>query len=65
MIRSVRIRGFKRFDKEVLKTRINDLETGFDTLKPWIETRRIPLDEAEQLLDLADRYPSGSRPDAD
>ena len=51
--------------KEVLKTRINDLKTGFDTLKPWIKSRRIPLDDAEQLLDLADQYLSGSRPDAD
>ena len=51
--------------KEVLKTRINDLKSGFDTLKPWLETCRIPLDEAEQLLVLADRYLSGSRPDAD
>ena len=50
-------------DKEVLETRINDLKSGFDTLKPWLETRRIPLDETEQLLDLADRYLSGSRPD--
>ncbi len=51
--------------KEVLKTRIKNLRSEFDTLKPWLDTRRIPLDEAEQLLDLADRYLSGSRPDAD
>ena len=51
--------------KEALETRINDLKARFESLKPWIETRRIPLDEAEQLLDLADRYLSGSRPDAD
>ena len=51
--------------KEVLKTRIYDLKTGFDTLKPWIKSRQIPLDDAEQLLVLADRYLSGSRPDAD
>ena len=43
-------------DKEVLKTRINDLKSRFDTLKPWLKARRIPLDEAEQLLDLADQY---------
>ena len=52
-------------DKEVLETRINDLRAAFDTLKPWLETRRIPIDEAERLLELADRYLSGSRPDAD
>ena len=51
--------------EEVLETRINNLKAEFDTLKPWIETRRIPLDEAEQLLDLADRYLSGLHPDAD
>ena len=51
--------------KEVLETRINNLKAGFDTLKPWIETRRIPLDEAEQLIELAERYLSGWRPDAD
>ena len=51
--------------KEVLETRINNLKAGFDTLKPWIETRRIPLDEAEQLIELAERYLSGGRPDAD
>ena len=50
--------------KEALETRINELKARFESLKPWIETRRIPLDEAEQLLDLADRYLSGSRPDA-
>ena len=51
--------------KEVLETRINELKSGFDTLKPWIEARRIPLDEAEQLLELAERYLSGWRPEAD
>ena len=51
--------------KEVLETRINNLKAGFDTLKPWIETRRIPLDEAEQLIELAESYLSGWRPDAD
>ena len=52
-------------DKEVLKTRINDLKSRFDTLKPWLKARRMPLDEAEQLLDLANQYLSGSHPDAD
>ena len=46
-------------DEEVLKTRINDLKAGFETLKPWIESRGIPLDEAENLLELADRYLGG------
>ena len=52
-------------DEQVLKTRINYLKARFDTLKPWLKARQIPLDEAEQLLDLADQYLSGSRPDAD
>ena len=51
--------------EEVLKTRIKDLKAGFETLKPWIESRRISLDDAENLLDLADRYLSGWRPEAD
>ena len=51
--------------EEVLKTRINNLKARFETLKPWLETRRIPLDEAEQLLELAERHLSGWRPEAD
>ena len=51
--------------EEVLETRINDLKARFEILKPWIETCRIPLDEAEHLLELADRYLSGWRPEAD
>ena len=51
--------------KEALSARINELKSEFDTLKPWFETREIPLDEAEQVLDLAVRYLSGWRPEAD
>ena len=51
-------------DKEVLESRINDLKSRFDTLQSWLEARRISLDEAEQLLGLADRYLSGWRPEA-
>ena len=51
--------------KEVLSARINELKSEFDTLKPWFETREIPLDEAEQVLDLAVQYLSGWRPEAD
>lgn len=51
--------------KELLETRINDLEAAFDTLQPWIESRGIPLDEAERLLDLAERYLNGRRPETD
>ena len=51
--------------EDVLETRFNDLKARFEILKPWLETRPIPLDEAEQLLELADRYLSGWRPEAD
>ena len=51
--------------EEVLKTRINDMNARFETLKPWIEGRGIPLEEAENLLELADRYLSGRRPEED
>ena len=45
--------------EEVLKTRLNDLKARFESLEPWLETRRIPLDDAKNLLELADRYLSG------
>ena len=51
--------------EEVLETRINDLEVQFEFLKPWLEARGIPLDEAERLLELADKYLSGWRPEED
>ena len=51
--------------QEVLETRINDLKARFEILKPWLETRRIPLDKAEHLLELAEKYMSGWRPEAD
>ena len=51
--------------EETLETRFNDLKARFEILKPWLETRPIPLDEAEQLLELADRYLSDWRPEAD
>ena len=51
--------------EEVLKMQINDLKARFESLKPWLETRRIPLDEAEQLLEVADKYLSSWRPEED
>ena len=50
---------------DVLKARINDLRARFETLKPWIESRGIPLDEAENLFELAVGYLTGSRPEED
>lgn len=48
--------------EKVLKTRINDLKARFESLKPWIEGRGIPPEEAETLLELADRYLTGAKP---
>ena len=42
--------------EEVLKTRINVLRTRFECLKPWIEGRGIPLEEAQNLLEQAEGY---------
>ena len=51
--------------KDTLEARINDLKAGFDTVKPWFDARGVPLDEAEQLLELAERYLSGWRPETE
>ena len=51
--------------EEALKTRINDLKARFESLKPWIKGRGLPLDEAENLLELAARYLTDWRPEAD
>ena len=51
--------------EDVLKTRINVLKARFESLKPWIEGHGIPLEEAETLLELADRYLTGLQPGAD
>ena len=51
--------------EDVLKTRINVLKARFESLKPGIEGRGIPLAEAGTLLELADRYLTGWRPEAD
>ena len=48
---------------EVLESRINDLKVRFEIVKPWIKSRGIPLDDAEHLLELADKYLSGWRPE--
>ena len=50
--------------EEVLKTRIKLLKAQFESLKPWLEDRGIPFDEAQTLLELADRYLTGWRPEA-
>ena len=51
--------------EDALETRINDLIARFENLKPWLQTRQVPLDEAEQLLELADKYLQGGRPEED
>ena len=48
-----------------LATRIKGLKARRAGLKSWIESCWMPLDEAESLLELADRYLSGWRPDAE
>ena len=49
--------------EETLKARIENLNTQFEDLKPWIESLPMPLDDAESLLDLACRYRDGQRPE--
>ena len=51
--------------EDALETRINDLIARFENLKPWLQTRQVPLDEAEQLLELADKHLQGGRPEED
>ena len=42
--------------EEELETRINDMKARFEVLKPWIQGRGIPLEEAERLLEFANEY---------
>ena len=50
--------------EEVLKARVENLRTQFETLKPWIvETQKMPLDTAVRLLDLADKFLGRTEPD--
>ena len=51
--------------EETLKARIESLNRGFADLKPWIESRGISLDEAERLLQLANEYLRGKRPESE
>ena len=45
-------------DMATLSARFEDLNSEFEDMKPWIESRGIPLDEAERLLRLANNYQS-------
>ena len=49
--------------EETLKARIENLNTQFEDLKPWIESLPMPLNDAESLLDLACRYRDGLPPE--
>lgn len=40
--------------KDVLKTRINDLKNQFENLEPWIQRQGISLEDAKELIDLAE-----------
>ena len=46
-------------DEAKLKVRIESLKAEFEELKPWIKGQGIPLDEAESLLELANKHLSG------
>ena len=50
-------------DEATLKQRIGSLNTQFGDLKPWIECRGILLDDSLSLLELANKYLSGWRPE--
>ena len=49
----------------VLKERIESLEAQREELKPWFESRGIPFDDTERLLELANAYVRGQRPEAE
>ena len=51
--------------EEVLKTRIENLKAQLVDMKPWLTSRGISLDDAKQLLELADIYLSGWQSGAD
>ena len=51
--------------EKALERRIDEMKARFEVLKPWIETRRISFDDAERLLELAEKYLSGWRPEAE
>ena len=51
--------------EKTLKVRIESLNTGFADLKPWIESKGILLDEAKRLLELANTYVRGQRPESE
>ena len=47
----------------VLRERLESLSEQFEDLKPWItESLKMSLDDAESLLDLAQKYASGQHP---
>ena len=52
-------------DEATLKARIEDMDGAFKSLMPWIESQRIPLDEAEGLRQLANAYVQGHRAEPD
>ena len=49
----------------VLKARIERLEAQREELKPWFERRGIPFEDTERLLELANAYVRGQRPEAE
>ena len=51
--------------KEVVASRIERLKAEFGNLQPWIEHRGIPLSDAHELIELADKYLAGAQPETD
>ncbi|MDE2911531.1 MAG: P-loop NTPase fold protein [Paracoccaceae bacterium] len=49
--------------EDLLKLRIENLKEQYKDLKPWLEKRKISLDEAKQLIALAQTYPNDLDPE--
>jgi len=52
-------------DEATLKAGVAYMDAEFASLKPWIESQGIPLNEAEALRQLANAYAQGHRPEPD
>ncbi len=46
-------------DEETLKDRIRSMDRNFECLTPWLERQRIPLENAEDIRELAVNYANG------
>ena len=48
--------------EDILKARVNSLNQEFEDLKPWLESQKISVPEAEDIVKLAEQYREGQRP---